>query len=385
MATTSEGERPTVSNVLGARDATDRINPTSRRGRGSRWVLPAIVLIAVVGLTAVGAVMLAGSLGSSTGSQLLTHIVDKGELLITITEDGNLESANNKEIKCGVAGGSTILWIVEDGKMVKQDEELVRLDSSQLEEQINQQKIVHEKAKAAHIQAEKDHSVAKIAVQEYIEGTYNQELQDLEAQIKIAMENLRSAENSLQHTQRMFRKGYVSPLQREAQEFAVERAQLELDSANTAKNVLEKFTRAKMLEDLNSKRDTALARWNAEIASLDLEEARLGRLEAQLDKCVVLAPQDGMAVYANQTGRHRFGAQQPQIEEGAMVREQQSLFHLPDLSQMQARVTVHESKVDQLDRGMRARIRVQDRQYQGIVDSIANQPEPGGFFSANVK
>jgi len=34
-----------------------------------------------------------------------------------------------------------------------------------------------------------------------------------------------------QHTQRMFRKGYVSPLQLETQQFAVERSKLDLDSA----------------------------------------------------------------------------------------------------------------------------------------------------------
>ena len=74
------------------------------------------------------------------------------------------------------------------------------------------------------------------------------------------MENLRSAQNTLEHTKRMFRKGYVSPLQREAQEFAVKRAELELASAQKAKEVLEQFTKAKTLEDLNSQVATAQAK-----------------------------------------------------------------------------------------------------------------------------
>ena len=68
-----------------------------------------------------------------------------------------------------------------------------------------------------------------------------------------------------------------------------------------------------------------------------------------------------------------------------MVREQQTMFRLPDLSQMQVKVTVHESKVDSLREGMRARIRVQDHEFQGTVDSVANQPEPSSWFSASVK
>src|SRR5690606_37776029 len=129
-------------------------------------------------------------------------------------------------VKCQVAGGSTILWIVEDGKEVREGEEIVRLDSSAIEDSINSQRITYEKAQAARIQAEKEFSAAKIAVQEYLEGSYVQELQTIETNITIAMENLRSAQNMAQHTQRMARKGYVTALQRESQEFAVERAKL---------------------------------------------------------------------------------------------------------------------------------------------------------------
>jgi len=388
MTTTAQNEQPLSTALLDVLEPNEHdIDPSSGRGRRrwGRWVVPGLVLLVVVGLAAAGVARLTGALASPTDGSLLTYAVQKGELLVTITEDGNLESAANRDIKCEVAGGSTILWIVEDGQLVQEGDVLVRLDSSQLEDQINQQKITYEKARAAYIQAEKDYSVAKISVQEYVDGTYRKDIQVLEAQIKIAMENLRSAQNSLRHTQRMFRKGYVSPLQRESQEFAVQRAQLDLDSAQTAKDVLEKYTRLKTLEDLQSKRDTAEAKEKSERAAFELEEARLKRLQAQLQKCVIRAPQSGMAVYANEVGGHRGMSQTPQVEEGALVREQQTLFRLPDLSKMQVKVTVHESKVDQLRPGMRARIRIQDQVLHGTIDSIANQPEASGWFAANVK
>jgi hypothetical protein len=236
------------------------------------------------------------------------------------------------------------------------------------------------------IQAVKDLDVAKISVKEYLEGTYKKEVQDCEAQITIALENLRTAQNTLAHTQRMFRKGYVSQLELEGQQFAVQRAQLELDSARTAKDVLENFTKVKMLEDLESQVETAQAKMESEKAAFELEEARLTRLQDQLANCVVYAPQAGMVVYANEQSRMRFGGQQgPQIEEGAQVREQQDIFRLPDLSQMQVKVAVHESKVESMERGMRARVHIQGRDYQGTVTSVANQPEPTSFFSASVK
>ena len=52
---------------------------------------------------------------------------------------------------------------------------------------------------------------------------------------------------------------------------------------------------------------------------------------------------------------------------------------------MQVKSTIHESKIDSMQRGQRARIKVQDREFQGIVTSVANQPEPSNYFSGNVK
>jgi HlyD family secretion protein len=346
----------------------------------------------IVGLAMVGAIAVAGygfffgERQAKGDEQLLTHVVTKGDFLATVTDEGTVESARNQDIRCEMAGGSTILSIIDDGKEVAEGAELARLDSSQVEDQINQQKIVYEKARATHVQAQKDYEVTKIAVQEYSEGTYPQSLEKASADIAIAKANLTSAQNSLDYTKRIFEKGYSTQLQVDTQKLAVERAELDLKAATTAKNVLERFTKAKTLKDLEGKRDTAEAKKNAEKAALDLEEARLRRLEGQLKKCVIVAPRAGMVVYANEQARMRFGAQQAsEIKEGATVREQQAIFRLPDLTNMQVKATIHESKVDRVRRGLRARIRIQNRELQGTVVSVANQPEPPSFGSSAKK
>jgi hypothetical protein len=53
--------------------------------------------------------------------------------------------------------------------------------------------------------------------------------------------------------------------------------------------VLERFTKAKTVEDLESQRDTAHAKMLSDKAAYELEEARLTRLESQLSKCVIVA------------------------------------------------------------------------------------------------
>lgn len=355
--------------------------PRRRRRGVPRWLMVALVSLvaAILIATTVGSRLLSDTSGPGN---FLTEKARKADLIVSITEDGTLESSHNTDIKCEVQGGSTILWIIPDGTDVKKGDELVRLDSAGLQEKIDLQRITFEKAKALMIEAEKNFETAKISVQEYIEGTYVQELKTLKVAATVAKENLESARNTLQFTNRMHRKGYVTTLQRDAQAFAVERAQLDLDVAETAIMVLEKFTKQKTLVGLEGVRDASKAKMASEKAAFELEQDRLKKLEVELEKCVILAPADGMVVYHKQQSRRSDVAP---IEEGTMVRERQTIIRLPDLSQMQVKCTIHESKIDSLKRGMRARIKVQDRELQGIVTSVANQPEQSNWFSGNVK
>ena len=339
-----------------------------------------LAALVVFGLCAFGMSKLSAS--GKTYSSMNTGEVARGDLLVVVTEDGNVESASNVEIKCRVAGGATIFWIVEDGSQVRKGDKLVELDASALEDQIDTQRIAYQQAKTLMLQSVKSLAVAKIAVTEYLEGTFRQLLQEADALVTVASENLRISRNSLAQTEKMFRQGFVSSLDLEGAKFGVDRCELELGSARTAKEVLVNYTREKTLEELRSLRDNAEAQMKSDTASFELEETRLKRLEEQLSHSVIVAPQDGMVVYANERSRRE---QSVAIEEGAALREQQVILRLPDLDQMQVRVSVHESKVDQVRPGMRARIRILDRETTGVVTTIANQPEPSSPFEGNTK
>jgi len=387
MATTTGDTTRSASGPSTAQRRADGGFSKGKRPRsgsfGMLTMIGGFVGIAIVAYF--GATRWLGLSGDDAQSSALVKQVAVSDMLITVVEDGTLESASNIDVKCLVPGGSTIQSIVEDGKEVQAGEEIIRLDSAALEELADLQEIVVERARSTLFQAEKNLAVAEIAVKEYLEGTFVKELQTVEGLITIAEENLRSAQNNLEYTSAMHRKGYVTSLALEAADFSVRRAELDLESAQTSKKVLEEFTKAKMLEDLRSQRDTAEAQLSSEKAAFEMEEARLIRYREQIQNCVYTAPQSGMVVYANEQDRRR-GSTAPSIEEGAMVRESQTIIKLPDLSQMQVKVTVHESKVDLLEVGMRARIQIQDRELQGTVTNIANQPEPSSsFFGAGVK
>ena len=401
------GERH-FSNRARQRQVTDmatRKTPaaTSDKTRMSDGGSTALLLgLVICGLAGSGCGIV-DSLGSGEASasddQKLTASVQKGVIQVSVTEDGEVESAKPIVLKCMVAGGAQILEIVPDGTRIvekggeKEDEsdvfvgdQIVKLDDSKIKDALDQQQIKVGNAENALILAEKDLSLAKISVNEYEKGTFVQELQGLDAEVTIAMENLRGAENQFEYTQKMFRKGFVTKLQLEADEFAVKRSNLELSQSKTKRKVLVDFTKEKMLEDLRSAVKTATSGVKQKQSALALEKRSLDRITEQFKNCVIVAPKPGMVVYHNE--RSRWGrSQSAQIEEGATVREHQAIVKLPDFTKMQVKVSVHESKVQQVAIGDRASLTIQgyNEPLSGIVVEIANQPEQASWYQAKVK
>jgi hypothetical protein len=74
----------------------------------------------------------------------------------------------------------------------------------------------------------------------------------------------------------------------------------------------------------------------------------------------------------------------PDIEEGAMVREQQTVLMIPDVNKMQVKVGVHESKVGRLRVGMPAKVQLQALNLVGQVDEIAEVTRPAGWWTGNM-
>ncbi|HEV3341607.1 MAG TPA: hypothetical protein VG125_14670 [Pirellulales bacterium] len=309
---------------------------------------------------------------NSPATALETATVNRGDVLATVEAEGHVESAHNVEVSCKVDGGSTILWIVPDGTPLNAGDELVRFDSSGVEDLLSQQTIVVERAKAAQIAAEHELAAARLALPEYVEGTFVELDQEAAAAIVKAGHDLQMARQGLAATKRLMRLGYVPPTQLEAHQSGVEQAVLQLDIARRAKTVLETYNLPKMTQDLRSRLETAAALVRSTTAEYELAQLQLGRYHRQLEHCVVRAPRGGLAIHANDPGRR--SGETPQIELGALVRQHQTVIWLPDLSTMRVRSLVHESSVLRVHPGHRAAVRVRGRDLPAVITEVANQP-----------
>ena len=175
-------------------------------------------------------------------------------------------------------------------------------------------------------------------------------------------------------------------LQLEADRFAVEKANKDLDTAKTKLQVLDEFTKPKMLSTLESAIQIAKAKWDSGQNSHELELEKLAELDDQIAKCTITAPQDGIVKYAHvMDGR---GDQEFIVEEGTVVRERQAIIRLPNADSMRVNLTVNESLVQYVRPGLAAAISpvgFGDRVLHGTVEKVNQYAEPTGWRQANVK
>ena len=317
---------------------------------------------------------------SNSAAKHLTHATTMGSLSVTVTENGAVESSNNKDIKCLVQGGSTVLWVIETGTLVKPGDELVRLDQSKIEDKILQQRIVYETALANKITAESDVAVAEISITEYLEGSYRESRSLVEKEIFEAEQSLRKSELSYDSAVRLTAKGVLKGLQLEGEKFAVDSSKKDLELKKTKLESLEKYSKEKSMQQLRSTLRAAQAKLASFEASLELEKTRLDREKKQLENCVIRADTSGMVIFPSMAA----WKDTPDIAEGAVVREQQTLLIIPDVSKMQVKVGIHESKVDRLKVGMPAKVQLQDLVLDGEVSEIAEVTRPAGWWTGNL-
>ncbi len=319
----------------------------------------------------------------------LLHEVQAGPFDHIVLEQGEIESSSNNEVKCEVKGrggsGTPILTLITEGAIVKKGDKLCQLDSSALEQDAKNQRIVVSTVESNLISSEAAVSKAAIAKQEYLEGTFLTEQKAILSEIALAQQGLRKAELSLQSAERLAAKGVLKTLQIESEQFAVQNAQNLLESAQGKLRVLEKLTKEKMLVQLYSDIETARAKLDSDKSTLVEEKEKLEEIQTQVKACTVLAPADGQVVYANKQGGR--GSNDFVVAAGVLVQEQKTIFLLPDPTRMQVKAKVNESRITLIRDGMPVKINVgaTANELLGQVIKVNKYAEQSSSWGSTVK
>ena len=415
--------------------------PNKPKPQRGRWLLIAAVLGLLV------AVAIAIQIRSSFAVErddLVFHTVRSGNLLIAVTERGNLESQQNIKVFCEVddiggdnIDGTAILEIVSNGSQVSKGDLLVKLDSSSHIERVDAQILDTEAARAAQLQADISYqnmitqsetlekeaelavSLSELQLEMFkhpVNGTsvleadeINRTIDDTENEILAAKASLKLIENDRKGTEELFKLGYAGKNEVDKTRLDYLQAQsavaAKVNRLETQLATLQKktdFERRMSLmqlegEELTAERALGQVRLNnkAEIAKakvaldaanrqLKKEEERLARYKEQLGKCEIFAEQDGMVAYATPSRYSRSST----VAEGALLRERQHILSLPNLKLMQVKTAVHESVQNEISTGLPVTIRIDafpDQAYSGSVKSIGVLPDQNSWHSSDTK
>jgi len=245
---------------------------------------------------------------ADTGKEdTVTFEVKRGNLVISVTESGNIKAQETVDILCQVEGRTTIISVVPEGTVlteedVKNEKVLIELDSSQLTEQKNQQDIqvtnadasltdADESKKIQVKQNESDISAGKLKVkfalmdlQKYlgqaaadnfvatvdqsngealdfssvwsdpnqpaIGGEALQKWRDLQSSIELADEQHKRAKDKYDWTQRLYEKKYVARTELEADRLAQRQREIEIEQTQTAMYLFKRYEFPKQVEQL---------------------------------------------------------------------------------------------------------------------------------------
>ncbi len=353
---------------------------------------------------------------ANSGPLTLVFEVSRRTIRDTVIERGSMESQNTVEGKCRLPGESKIIFIVAEGARVKKGDEVVRLDSERLDKSIDEKKVsvneaerkVEETQQEIEVQKNKNESEistadfeltqARLNLEKYRDGDFKAEVADFERNISEGEAELEKNMDQLASWRDLVKKGYRSPEQLREIELRVNGARHAVERDKQKLNVLKKYDHVKKITEFEHKvadgirqleraNSTAVAETKKKEAQFSRAKIALGlaqeefkQLEEKKGNCVICAPQNGTVAYANKPW---FDADR-RIREGTMVWNDRAIFYLPDMDNMQVAVNMHESVVNKVEKGHKAKIRVDafpDVVFEGTVLRVSQLANSSWFGS----
>jgi len=238
-----------------------------------------------------------------------------------------------------------------------------------------------------------------------VEGSAKQKLNELKDNIYLAEGKLAQAQNELESSRRLRDANYAPDIEVRQKELSVQSYQIQLKQAQAALDLFRRYDFAKQAEQYlsdyleaerqlqrvhaqaRSKEAQARAALKSAEAEYRLRKDRLEKVKRQIEACTIHAPAPGLVVYASSGDWWR--RRERPIEEGGTVYERQKIISLPDTSEMIAEIDVHESSVDKVKPGQRAKITIDafpDMTFEGEVLKVSPLPDPQrGWLSPDLK
>lgn len=268
--------------------------------------------------------------------------VKRADMLISVSEEGALRALNETVVRSSLEGLNRIIHLVPEGSYVEKGDLLVELDSSGLRERLNQEELLYQDRLFQVQQARGNLAIQKSMVEsqikdaelrvenaivdfeKYRDGDAPLLIKTVEARTSVISEQVRIARERYTRTEELFKAGNATRSEVEADALTLKREQLALGQYQEDLRLIQKYDKPNQLRLLQSNVEQAKAelvrlkqRTSNEIAqaeadlktgqgALDFMEEGLDMLKERLKSTKIVAPQNGLVVYA-QVSPFQFG------------------------------------------------------------------------------
>jgi len=373
-----------------------------------KWMLAsaAVLTLAVIGLLAHGK--------GRKEDPVPVFAVQEGPLTIAVTSGGSIQSRDKVIITSELEGNNTVIWVIDEGTNVQKGDLLLEFDASELVEKRNEQEIVvanseanlviaREKlgitegdCEAALLDREVDLMLAKMSREKYQEGDFPQQMRQYDADIALADEEVQRAAEKLEWSRRLAKENFLTRMELQADELALQRKQIDLEMARTKMNVLTNFTVLQERASLDSalrRADRAMARttWQNKSTLRQVESEltarqrerdratnRLSELNFQISKSKIYAPTNGIVLYTSTVLISRRQWWTKPLAVGSTAVERQELIYIPLESGMVVEVMIPEASLNKIENRMPARVKIDafpGRVFEGRLVKIGILPD----------
>lgn len=323
--------------------------------------------------------------------------VPRDDMRITITENGTMVAKESQKVAPKLRGEGKITFLVEEGKLVAQDEVVCKLDPTQLEARIESLQVTILQTDASLKTARTELEITEVEnvamaakavvalekagkeLEKYRDGEAPQQRKKLEVAIKDAETDFNRAKKNLDDSKRLLAENFIKKSELEDHQIAFERAVVQKEGADLDLRIFEKYTNPMKMTDLRTavtdaerevdttaKRPTnTLGQKKVSVQQyekkLKAENKQLSERQEELGNMELKAPCPGIVVYGD--------PHQPwyreQIKVGGEIWGGHTVMTIPDLRVMQVKVQVHEADIDKVKAGQKAGITMDT--YPGLV------------------
>jgi RND family efflux transporter MFP subunit len=323
-----------------------------------------------------------GGTAAPAGGDGNTFKVARGPLRITVADTGTLRAKNSVNVKARIPGTARVVWLVAEGTEAKQGDRLAELDKTevqknieQLESQLSQQDserktnrteydIQKAEGKAAVDKAALTLDIRRSEMQRYTESEapFNLEKRKLAVE-RSHSEYLRRKERHSQ-MEELHKREFVTAAQVEEERIAllaaeldwkdsleqhesyvkhtadIERREKESALADAERGLANETLRA---ENLLDRKKVA---WEQAERRFETTKQKLDEARKQFEAMTVTAPSPGIVIYNDRPD--------DELKIGSTVYNDQAFLQLPDLSEMEVVLGIHEADVTKLKVGQKA-------------------------------